>query len=34
MSGYGREKGFEALLHYTHTKAIAIELQGPALERN
>lgn len=34
MSGYGREKGFEALLHYTHTKAIAIELQGPAPERD
>ena len=30
LSGYGREKGFEALLNYTHTKAVAIELaQSP-----
>ncbi|MBP3037471.1 aldehyde dehydrogenase [Arthrobacter sp. zg-ZUI100] len=34
MSGYGREKGFEALLHYTHTKAIAVKLQGSVPEWN
>ncbi|WP_460800883.1 aldehyde dehydrogenase family protein [Microbacterium sp. GXF6406] len=33
LSGYGREKGFEALLNYTHTKAVAIEL-APSPERN
>lgn len=29
-SGYGREKGFEAFHHYTHTKAVAIVL--PSVE--
>ena len=26
QSGYGREKGFEALLGYTRTKAVAVRL--------
>jgi aldehyde dehydrogenase (NAD+) len=25
-SGYGREKGFEALAAYTHTKTVAVRL--------
>lgn len=32
MSGYGREKGFEALLHYTHAKAIALEFDSSSPE--
>ncbi|MEV4902709.1 aldehyde dehydrogenase family protein [Citricoccus sp. NPDC055426] len=31
MSGYGREKGFETLMHYTHTKAIAVEFSAGAV---
>jgi len=34
MSGYGREKGFEALIHYTHTKAIAVEFSAHGLHGN
>ena len=26
MSGYGREKGLEALAHYTHTKSVTVAL--------
>ena len=28
-SGYGREKGFEALIAYTRTKTVAVKLPGP-----
>jgi aldehyde dehydrogenase (NAD+) len=29
QSGYGREKGFEALVAYTRTKTVAVKLPGP-----
>jgi aldehyde dehydrogenase (NAD+) len=29
QSGYGREKGFEALIAYTRTKTVAVKVPGP-----
>jgi aldehyde dehydrogenase (NAD+) len=29
QSGYGREKGYEALLGYTQTKTVAVKLDQP-----